>query len=501
MNDREGSRMNPKPSNEIYRYLILGLIALDVILVLYSCQRRQVVNPVSNELPTGQIRASMMQGIIPGNGATLMDGGTFDKAGNILVHESSFGWRKPSVLNLTAPDDEKKTGGFHGRAVNLGGVSASNIAVDGDMVYLAACVLDGPGGYGWDVYFFRSEDKGASFDPPQLVSKDWAKGHYGNQGEPGVAVDPVKGNVYIVYTDKSHLRTGLPHNAVFFRRSGDKGKSFSLPAINVGFADNSSDQPSIDASFPGYVRLVYRQIDPEGHSKLVLRSSIDEGEHFYFSNTISAPPLNYETPIILTPSWKDHQDTICLIWRQESPSEPDLQFMASFDGGANYTNPQGISREGKYEYAQSPRADFDSSGNVYCTYMVSSGMSSSDYVFVSRGKYVMLDYQFDVIGPINPIQDQIGDLDIFVSPLNNVYVSWNQADYKHQGAGQDIFVCRNNNKEEFKIFTFLTQPVPNGINREMPRLAGDEHGNIFMAYRDTSKSPGGDILLTIGSDV
>jgi len=492
--------MSSKNSKEFYRYLILALIVIDVLLVLYSCERRQSVNPVMNDIPGNRTTISAVKGSVLGYDKSMLDGGIrLDETAPARARNS---WcQNPfSITNLTFTDGSKND--TNGRAVSLGSIGGNSVAVDGDMIYMVAGILDGPGGNGWDIYFFRSTNRGASFETPQIISKDWVKGHLGNQVEPGIAVDPDNGYIYFTYTDKSHRRPNVPNDSVFMRRSIDKGKSFSIPAINVGFTGYSCDQPCVSAGFSGFVRVVFRQKDSAGQSKLITRFSIDHGEHYYSSNSMNSPPLNYETPIIMSQSWKKHPDTVCLIWRQESSTEPDVQFMSSFDGGVSFTKPRGISGEGESEFAFLPRADFDSSGNIYCVYKVRSGSSARDSVMVSRGQYATLDYHFDVLGPINAVQDQVGDLDVLVTSSNDVYISWNQPDYKHVGAGQNIFVCRDvGQKYQFDSISFLPLTQSDGHNREMPRLSGNEEGDIFMLFRDTSNSPGGDILLTICNDI
>jgi len=448
---------------------------------------------------TDELHGTNLEGYgVKRDGVTLFDINSFVTyavfQASVIDREGSFG----VGISMTNTDSSD----YNGLGVNLDSPTGDNILAYGNMVHVVASILEGPGGNGWDVYYFRSINHGLTFETPLMLSKDWENGELNDQVEPSITMAPDTGRLYFVFTDKSHLRAGIPNDAVFMRYSKDHGLNFSSPATRISMADGACDQPSISASINGFVWIAYRQCNSMNDKSIAIRTSFDYGQNFFMVNFIHTPPYNCENPIILSHIWPWNYYMIGLIWRQESTYGPDLQFASSLDAGGIFNAPKSISFENYYEFASFPKADCDSNGNIYCAYRVNTYLNSPTKIFVSYGRKNTLDYVFENLGHINTVYTEIGDLDIFVSNLDHVYLSWNQDDPSKADIEYDIFVYKNTGgaADLFSLIRQIEEPSTSLANQEMPRLAGNEQGEVFLVYKDNSFTETSDIFMTMGID-
>jgi hypothetical protein len=87
------------------------------------------------------------------------------------------------------------------------------LAVDGSNIYVVWC----DGGWGQDLYFKRSTDRGVTWKTEKLLKSVGDKGSYLT---PSIAVDG--SNIYVVWNDNSS-----GNYEIYFKRSTDRGVTWS----------------------------------------------------------------------------------------------------------------------------------------------------------------------------------------------------------------------------------------------------------------------------------
>ncbi len=138
----------------------------------------------------------------------------------------------------------------------------------------------GPGGelyivywdYGFGVRLLRSYDGGASFGPSILIATRMDIWGVDNSRFPGTfrvapiqtfAVDPVNGNLYVVFFDTTNLFAGGRNVDLYFTRSTDQGTTWSTPVVIHPDSDPPGDQffPWLEVDQNGRIHLLWYDTD------------------------------------------------------------------------------------------------------------------------------------------------------------------------------------------------------------------------------------------------
>ena len=148
----------------------------------------------------------------------------------------SIGWYYSSQAgaNWVGADSAPASAGFEWR-----NDPAVAIDLDGNLFYASnGGPFPFPSGQGTKIVLARSTDNGSSWNQTIVSDTNRVFPH-----KPHLAVDvgsssPYRNNVYVAYTDLSNLSNPFAYNwPIYFSRSTDRGKSFSVPiAINNGLA-------------------------------------------------------------------------------------------------------------------------------------------------------------------------------------------------------------------------------------------------------------------------
>src|SRR5437660_3281293 len=164
---------------------------------------------------------------------------------------------------------------------------------------------------------------------------------------PQVAVDS-QGSINIVWLDQSP-----GYNAVFFSRSTDGGATFSTPQnLSNSPAGSSSAQIAVDSG--GNINVLWVDNAPSNY-QIFFSRSIDGGATFSTPKNISNDPRGADTPYMTV----DSGDNINVAWVvRVFPSI--IFFSRSSDGGATFSTPVALSTYPSY----GPQVAVDSAGNI-----------------------------------------------------------------------------------------------------------------------------------------
>jgi len=165
---------------------------------------------------------------------------------------------------------------------------------------------------------------------------------------------PYKGNVYLAWTrfDVYGSRNTEDHSQIYFSRSTDGGKTFSMP---FRISDMGGDCLDSDNTVEGAVPVVGAKGEVyvvwAGPKGLVFKKSLDGGLSFGKDKVIGAMPGGWDInvkgidrsngmPVTgVDASAGRRQGTIYVNWIDERNGDPDVFVASSQDGGETWTTP------------------------------------------------------------------------------------------------------------------------------------------------------------------
>jgi hypothetical protein len=170
----------------------------------------------------------------------------------------------------------------------------------------------------------------------------------------GVAGSPFKGNVYLAWTRFDVYGSHDPqcHTQIYFSRSTDNGKTFSMPFI---ISDTGGDCIDSDNTVEGAVPAVGPKGEVyvvwAGPLGLVFDKSTDGGLTFSKDKVIGPMPGGWDFAVAgldrangmpvtgVDLSNGPHRGTLYVNWIDERNGDPDVFVMSSSDGGATWSAP------------------------------------------------------------------------------------------------------------------------------------------------------------------
>lgn len=391
---------------------------------------------------------------------------------------------------------------YSGDGVNLDSVTGDNIETFYNNVYILSSIKNGPDGDSWDVFLFRSEDNGLTWENPVLVNKDWSNGQLGDQLEPCLSVAPDTGFVYVAFTDQSKNRSDCSGKyQTYMRVSKNNGATFDSGALKINNDSKGSDQPVVKADINGVVWTACRRFDgdlPTSNRYIMIYRSENSGVNFSTSRKFDLGIKNYETPtILIDPSGTSNAQKMVLIWRQPNSYLPDLWYVTSFDGGNQFSTVTPLSDESYNQHASTPRAVMAADGTIYCIYTVHNSGVPSPMVKLARGTLSGFYYSWNRWTAIYNPNYEVDDMAISIGGNNQIYVAWSVLD-KTTEALKDIYVFSSPDGATFSEFAHMQEPGASPGNQEMPRFFCDQDGKMYMIYKDDSFRAAGDLFFTMG---
>ena len=154
-------------------------------------------------------------------------------------------------------------------------------------------------------------------------------------------------NVYVTWQDTT------PGNCeIYFRRSTDGGTTWNA-AKRLTFNSGYSESVSPDITVNGSTICVAYQGNASGNDEIYCRTSTDGGATWQ-----AAKRLTFNSGDSCTPKIAFSGVSLCLVWWDDTPGNPEIYFRKSTDSGATWQSAQRLS---------------NNSGDSYCPDIVGYG--------------------------------------------------------------------------------------------------------------------------------
>ena len=176
--------------------------------------------------------------------------------------------------------------------------------------------------HNYDIFFVRSEDKGKTFSMPINLSNDTKFSE-----RPQIAIS--KNGIFIVWADK----TNSNNKEIMFTKSEDNGKTFSKVKNISNNSKNSSNQEI--SAFDENVYVVWQEsgqnnTDDSNDNNIMFKSSIDGGNTF--NNSIEL--INNTNDAF--PKIDSYANNVYIVWNNENKKNSGIFFTKSSDKGNNF---------------------------------------------------------------------------------------------------------------------------------------------------------------------
>ena len=176
--------------------------------------------------------------------------------------------------------------------------------------------------HNYDIFFVRSEDKGKTFSMPINLSNDTKFSE-----RPQIAIS--KNGIFIVWADT----TNSNNKEIMFAKSEDNGKTFSKVKNISNNSKNSSNQEI--SAFDENVYVVWQEsgqnnTDDSNDNNIMFKSSIDGGNTF--NNSIEL--INNTNDAF--PKIDSYANNVYIVWNNENKKNSGIFFTKSSDKGNNF---------------------------------------------------------------------------------------------------------------------------------------------------------------------
>jgi hypothetical protein len=254
-------------------------------------------------------------------------------------------WFRRSVDGGVTFSARKRIWSFH----ESESVYGPQIAVDA--VGNINIVWEGTASGGWEIFFSRSVDGGATFSRPRILSNN-----AGNAVDPQLALDRL-GNINVVWQTQHDLNRWN----VWFSRSADGGVSFSNPTALCDDTD-ICNWPTVAVEPGGSIDVVWaKALCVNCTYEVFFGRSSDRGATFSASHNLS----NSTEPLITTPGLVvDAGGNITVVWSKGeywSSGNADVFVSRSSDEGTTFAVRNLSANQGLSYF---PQVGIDAVGNI-----------------------------------------------------------------------------------------------------------------------------------------
>ncbi len=292
---------------------------------------------------------------------------------------------------------------------NLGDSGEPRVSVVGDQIVNIAWFDDNYGNY--DIFFARSTDDGASFEPIENLSNNSGSSTQVRLGSSG-------NNTYIAWQDDIS-----GNNDISFRSSVDGGDNFS-ESINISNNSGDSRFPKV-ASIENQVYVVWHD-NSTGNFETYYTKSNDGG------NTFTNPTiLTHSTGRASFPDIALSNSSLNIVWGDNSLENYDIFLMHSTYGGTTFEDPINLSNN----LGSSAEPRISTSGNNTYVVWYDDTLGNFD-VFFTRSTDGGASFE----PPIN-LSDNAGESSFpkITSTGNNVSIVWQD----NTLGNSDVFLTRS----------------------------------------------------------
>jgi hypothetical protein len=172
--------------------------------------------------------------------------------------------------------------------------------------------------HNYDIFFIKSEDKGKTFSMPINLSNNTEFSE-----RPQIAVS--KNGIFIIWADEINMN----NKEIMFTKSLDNGTTFSK-AINISNTLKNSNRPEISA-YNENVYIVWQDTQQNNtNSSIMFKSSIDGGNTF--NNSIELMNKTDDS----FPKISSYGNYVYIVWNNENKENGGLFFVRSSNQGDNF---------------------------------------------------------------------------------------------------------------------------------------------------------------------
>jgi hypothetical protein len=206
--------------------------------------------------------------------------------------------------------------------------------------------------HNYDIFFIKSEDKGKTFSMPINLSNNTEFSE-----RPQIAVS--KNGIFIIWADEINMN----NKEIMFTKSLDNGTTFSK-AINISNTLKNSNRPEISA-YNENVYIVWQDTQQNNtNSSILFKNSIDGGNTF--NNSIELMNKTDDS----FPKISSYGNYVYIVWNNENKENGGLFFVRSSNQGDNFE------KAIKIEYSDSGESQIAVSENKVL--VVWGGLDSKD---------------------------------------------------------------------------------------------------------------------------
>lgn len=327
-----------------------------------------------------------------------------------------------------------------------------------------------------EIYFTRSDDKGANWTPNLNISNNSQPWH--EDYRPVIALD-IDNVINVVWDARINLAPQW-HSVRFSRSNG--GSTWTIP-VNVSGVNDVSRYSAIAIDSLNNIYVVWREfLSPP--LEIYFSRSTDFGVNWSASVLISnSITTGHQHPRIAA----DNAGNIYVIWRSydnEITYPYNVYFNKSDDYGITWSTAYKITNNGN---SAASGIDVDSSGNIHVTYVDNS-------FTVPRVCYIRSTDQGVTWSTPNDISNHslgAGGGRIEIDSADNINVVWIEDD---DVPGRDIYFCRSIDGGQ-NWSTPIN--ISNSTNDKFPaNISTDLEGNIYVVWTEFITNSNAEIFFT-----
>src|SRR5882762_5367052 len=250
------------------------------------------------------------------------------------------------------------------------------------------------------------------------------------------------------------------------------------PPQNVSSNPGASYYPQVAVDSQGSINIVWLDQSP-GYNAVFFSRSTDGGVTFSTPQNLSNSPAGSSSPQIAVDS-----GNINVVWVDNTPSNYQIFFSGSIDGGATFSTPKNISNDPRG--ADYPSMAVDSGNNINVAWVVSTRVVPS-IIFFSRSSDGGVTFSAPIALSTQPSRGPL----VAVDSAGNINVVWIEG---NNGPVQAIFSRSSDGGATFTAPKVISWPSDANLGLQM---ALDSKGNISAVW---VTQPYGNLYLSHSSD-
>jgi hypothetical protein len=329
--------------------------------------------------------------------------------------------------------------------------------------------------HNYDIFFVKSEDKGKTFSMPINLSNNTNLSEH-----PQIAVS--KNGIFIVWAEKSNSNSN--NKEIIFTKSIDNGKTFSK-VKNLSNSLKVSNNQEISA-FDENVCVVWQESDQNNNTNddddsIIFRGSNDTGNTF--NHSIELTNNNNDS----IPKIKSYGNYVYIVWNNENKKNGGLFFVKSSDKGNSFDD-EIIKLSNGSKFGESQIAVDENELLVIWGGLQAKNIDNIYYVKSNDNGSTFTDSKTisaKMIGPSN--RNNYFELDDIISNPLNVEVTNNNISYAvwqntFSKQNEDILLLVLSNHKDNKYAKLLNLSNNIGVS-ECPSIAISGN-NIYVIWED-----------------